>query len=248
MAQTSRQKLFELVCELIGDPPVHIIETSSGWPGVVRVLTGAGAVQAALHVSLVGSHARAIYERRFQNPGDSTPVAAPGGSLPVLVGLATVGVQPVLVVVDGQSRLGRHARFSILFHDSLLSGAARDGWAEYLSSTDERIFAMHPKLLPIFLEALNAGVAIVPEEVVAATVASGIVESDTEEAAERARSFASRLIRDATFSKKVRNAYESRCAMCGLSLELVQGAHILPVSALARLIHDGSDCRLADVA
>ena len=231
MARASRQELFSLVCELVGDPPLRPKVVGSGWPGIADVLTGKGVLPVALHVSSVSPHARQPYEKRFQNPAGSAPVNAPEGSIPILVGLARVGLQPVLVAVDGTSRLGRLARFSILFHERLLSEAARDGWAEYVSSSGEKIFAMHPRLFPIFVEALDAKVSIAAEKVIAATVASGVTETSSEEAAERARSFASRLVRSAAFSNAVRQAYDCRCAMCGLGLELVEGAHILPVGA-----------------
>ena len=39
------------------------------------------------------------------------------------------------------------------------------------------------------------------------------------------------LIRDTWFSGDVLDAYGRRCAMCGLGLNLVQGAHIYPASA-----------------
>src|SRR5262249_16312605 len=68
-------------------------------------------------------------------------------------------------------------------------------------------------------------------EIANAAVASGLTRDDTAEAAERARRFASALARDAAFSKDVRKAYADRCAMCGLGLGLVVGAHIYPVSA-----------------
>lgn len=207
------------------------MDVGSGWPGHCGVLTGQGMVPVALHVSLVGSHARQIYELRFQNPADSSPVMANDGRLPILVGLANEGPQAVLVAVDGSSRIGRKARFSILFNRRLLNGAIQNGWEEYISGTGEHIFAMHPRLFPIYVEALAAGVTIAPDELVAATAASGVAQEGTNDAAERARRVASILVRDAAFSKEVRRVYEDRCAMCGLSLDLVVGAHILPVKA-----------------
>ena len=168
---------------------------------------------------------------RFQNPADRTPVSNPHGAIPILIGLAQVGVQPILVAVDGASRLGRAARFSILFRNDLLNSAATDGWAEYQSSTGERIFAFHPKLLGIFVNSILAGVFPEAQDMAQASAASGVMEDNTDEAAARARAIGTRLVRDGKFSKDVRSAYGERCAMCGLSLGLVVGAHIFPASA-----------------
>lgn len=52
--------------------------------------------------------------------------------------------------------------------------------------------------------------------------------------AARLRRAVSALIRDTRFSGSVLDAYMRRCAMCGLGLNLVQGAHIYPASARAR--------------
>jgi hypothetical protein len=118
-----------------------------------------------------------------------------------------------------------------LFHHDLLSNTATNGWAEYQSNTGERIFGIHPKLIGIFVDAIIAGVFPDPEIMSQASAASGVAQENTDQAAVRARGVASRLIRDAKFSKEVREAYNESCAMCGLSIGLVVGAHIFPVSA-----------------
>ncbi len=68
----------------------------------------------------------------------------------------------------------------------------------------------------------------------AAIQGSGLLDAtdaETPAAAERARRAGSTLVRDARFSRRVIHAYEGRCAMCGLGIGLVQGAHIYPASA-----------------
>ncbi len=87
------------------------------------------------------------------------------------------------------------------------------------------------ELLGIFLDGLIADAFPDAREIAQASAASGVVQDDTDEAAERANAVASRLVRDARFSKDVRHAYGHRCAMCGLGLKLVVGAHICPVEA-----------------
>ena len=227
----TRSQRFEAICASVGVPLCTVIDSGTGWPGLADILTATGTTRCALHVSSVSPHSRKPYEMRFQNPADSTPVTAPAGAIPVLLGHATVGDQEILVAVDGRSRVDRYTRFSILFHRDLLTNAARDGWAEYQSSTGERIFGLHPKLLGIFIDGLLSGAFPSEPEMAQAASASGVVQDDTPEAANRARGVATRLIRDARFSKDVRAAYNESCAMCGLTLDLVVGAHILPVNA-----------------
>jgi hypothetical protein len=118
-----------------------------------------------------------------------------------------------------------------LFNKQLIAAAASNGWAEYVSHTGEHIFAMHPKLLGVFVQSLIADAFPDAQELARASMASGIVDDDTEVAADRARRAAYSLVRDARFGKEVRAAYDNRCAMCDLSLGLVAGAHIFPVSA-----------------
>ncbi len=86
-------------------------------------------------------------------------------------------------------------------------------------------------MFPVAVDLLTSGVTPSILGLVSATTASGLLTSPTPAAAERARKAASVLVRDAKFSQDVRNAYGAKCAMCGLGIELVEGAHILPVSA-----------------
>jgi predicted restriction endonuclease len=68
----------------------------------------------------------------------------------------------------------------------------------------------------------------------AAIEGSGLLIVDDEDmpaASQRARRAGSTLVRDARFSRRVVDAYRGLCAMCGLDVGLVEGAHIYPVSA-----------------
>lgn len=226
-----RSELAVAACQIIGPSAIELVSKGSGWPAIVRVPTSGGTQDLAFHVGPIGTHSRASYERRFQNPDDpSLPVSSPAGSFPILVGLS-LNPSPVLVAVDGRSRLGRTTRFSLLFHERVLHEAATSGWSEYTSSTGERFIGTHPQLFPIAVDLITSGVAPSIMALSSAAVASGLLSDPSADAAERARKAASRLIRDAKFSQAVRKAYGAKCAMCGLGIELVEGAHILPVSA-----------------
>jgi hypothetical protein len=235
MASTLPRKRSDLavaVCELIGPAIVELLDRSSGWPAIVRVLTSTGPQLVAFHIGPIGTHSREVYERRFQNPDNhSLPVAAPSGSVPILVGISWAP-SPILVAVDGRSRLGQSTRFSLLFNERVLNEAATSGWSEYISSTGERFLGMRPELFPIAVELLASGLTPSASALSTAVVASGLLTSSSAEAAERARRATSVLVRNAKFSQTVRKAYNSKCAMCGLGIDLVEGAHILPVSAI----------------
>ena len=173
----SRADLFQEICRLIG-PAVVGATPRDGWPGIARVAVSTGSKRVALHVSRVGSHSRAPYERRFQNPAGGEVVSTFPGTLPLLVGYAEHQGTPVLVVVDGRSRLGRATRFSILFNVSVIQQAALTGWGEYTSTTGETIVALNPKLLPAYVEALVAGVTLDENSVAETAAASGLLNDN----------------------------------------------------------------------
>ena len=223
----ARTDLLRNICEMAGS--VRVRNEGDGWPGLVVVHYPGGAQGVALHVSNVSTHARADYERRFQNPGNRTPVQAPRGYLPILCGVAEVAGKSIIVVVDGRSRLGREARFSILFNVSVLQSAAARGWAEYTSGTGEVITAMDPRLLPAYVNALKFDVSLEPIGVQEAAGAFDLPDDPDASAGERTRTMVARLVRKASFGRDVCKAYDQKCAMCGIGLKVLEGAHILPV-------------------
>ncbi len=226
-----RPDLFKLACAAMGRDALKVVSVGTGWPGIVEIASDRGPIPIALHVSRVSPHARKEYEWRFQYPGNRDPVVSPDGILPILLGVAEVDEKVVFVAFDGNSRVGKIVRSSLLFNGGILMDAARDGWAEYTSTRGERAVALHPRLLAAYVEMLQSGIFPEGREVANAASASGVVAEDDEEAAERARIVVSRLVRNGAFSRDVREAYNGRCALCDLSLDLVVGAHIWPVSA-----------------
>jgi hypothetical protein len=220
------------VASIVGPDVMVLEDAASGWPASVLVLTDAGPVPVALHVGPVGfSHReRDDIERRFQNPGRNVPVSAMPHQIPVLLGLWEQEGQTVFIALDGRSRLGNVTRVSIFEPIALLRSAALRGWDEGESSTSERLTAFVPSLLPIFIQLLRSGAHVAPESLALVASAAGLLSAEGT-APERGRRTASALIRDAKFSGLVCNAYNRRCAMCGLNFSLVVGAHILPVAA-----------------
>jgi hypothetical protein len=193
-------------------------------------------IPVALHVSLTSPFSRKPHEFRYQNPANRSPATTPRNSFPLLVGVNLLP-SPLLVVTDGRSRVGRRARFSILFNERIMANARQTGWSEYISTSGEHIFAIHPRMLPVLVELLSTDILLPEAEMVLATQASGLAESAGNDevltaAANRARRAAYVLVRQARFGNDVKKAYGGKCAMCGLGINLVQGAHIHPVSAL----------------
>lgn len=262
----TRQTLLRKICQSIGDGTAQVRNAWEGWPGRVRLQVGNDTRDIAMHVAPVGTHSRAAHEYRFQNPdnqqkpdGKKLPVSNfEGAAFPVLVGHTTCEGKDVLVCASGVSRLGHLKRFPILFSWEAVQQAARYGWSTYISKSGELIIASWPPLFPTVVEALEAGVADIPNEAIAALIgASGMIdEPESDLAADRARQTASKLVRDRRFGKLVKDAFGSTCAMSGLSLKLCVSAHIYPAAApgsadnvwngltLSPLHHDAFDAHL----
>jgi hypothetical protein len=227
----SEQTLLR-IAELAGSG-LRLESAARGWPGIGSIDLPSRAIRAALHVGPIGlSHRdRDAVERRFQNPGTDRPIVAPAGEIPLLLGLWEEGANRVLVAFEAARRLGKPTRFSLFIPLWLLEKAAVVGWAEHLSASDESVVAFHPALLPVYVEMLLQGARVSADTISSVLGASGLVDSGALDPEARARRAAFALVRDAGFGRQVIDAYEGRCAMCGLNLGLCQGAHIYPVSA-----------------
>jgi predicted restriction endonuclease len=94
-------------------------------------------------------------------------------------------------------------------------------------------WAFLPPLLPAFIELYQKRIPIEPMTMQIAAVSSGLVDELDAASANRARQTVTRLVRSAEFGQKVVTAYGKKCAMCGINLGLVSGAHILPVSSVS---------------
>ena len=84
-------------------------------------------------------------------------------------------------------------------------------------------------MFPVYVDHRRGSFSLKVEDVTRLIEASGALDDPAAQL--RARIATSRLLRDARFRKKVVSAYDARCAMCGLDLDLVVAAHILPVAA-----------------
>lgn len=219
------------LCNLAGPTVAQVIDAKDGWPGLIRIKLSTGWVQASLHVDPVHSMARKPHEFRFQNPASKKPVSTLPGTIPLLIGIWNRDTPPVLVAAEPAIRMGRRKRFSVLFPARLFREAQRAGWAEpYRNNKGQLHWSFLPQLLPVFVEIQQGQLVIPAHDLQTALAATGVTESPTQQASARARRATTRLVRDASFGKRVVEAYGFKCAMCGLNLGLVAGAHIMPVS------------------
>lgn len=107
--------------------------------------------------------------------------------------------------------------------------------ANYVDSNDQSVISFKPEYLGLYLENINNIHNLDESELVR------LVEfSDNENIEDFAGSISlgneqlvvthTRFKRDPNFRKKVYDAYNNKCAMCGIQLELIEAAHIVPHS------------------
>lgn len=228
--------LVKALCSLVGPSICRVIEAREGWPSLIEVQLSEGPQRFSAHVGRIHPHSRKEYEYRFQNPAqdDRPPVAALPGTEPLLLGVWNSDEPTVIVAAEPEIRLGDTTRFSVLFPERLFREAQQSGWAEpYRNNRGNRHWSFLPPLLPTFIELYQTNAPVDPATIQLAAVSSGLVDTPSAESSARARQAVTRLVRTAKFGQKVVAAYDGKCAMCGLNLDLVVGAHILPVSAVS---------------
>ena len=213
------------------------------WPALGELVVDGRATPVALYLSRVGrggiGRGRDDVERRFQNPADGSAILEIPGRELLLLGLwesdPLVDIDsPLLVSADPIRRIGRTTRFSVFVSLPMLLRGLDTGWWDDETSIGESMRCFLPPLLPLSHVADRDGAPPDPSSMRAAIEGSGLLEaneSEAPEAAERAREAGSRLVRDSRFSRRVIEAYGGLCAMCGLDVGLVEGAHIYPVAA-----------------
>jgi HNH endonuclease/Methylase-associated X1 len=232
----TRISLVRALCGLVGQSVCRVIAPRDGWPSVIEVQLSGGPQRFSAHIGRIHSHSRRDYEYRFQNPAedDRPPVTVLPGTIPLLLGVWNGDGPPVIVAAEPEIRLGDTTRFSVLFPQRLFREAQEFGWAEpYRNSRGNLHWSFLPPLLPAFIELYQARIPIDPMTMQIAALSSGLVDEPSDAASARARQSVTRLVRTARFGQKVVAAYGGICAMCGINLGLVSGAHILPVSAVS---------------
>jgi putative restriction endonuclease len=160
--------------------------------------------------------------------------------------VALLGYSPVFGIFTAwQAELHHESAYSknLQFKESLLEAAVDRGWAvDDLRRTDsgpEVRVAVHPLHLHHYLAVMrDADTAHVSGEQRKAYFETRSPRSallpDAEQMEllpplERKRVISERLQRDAKFAALVRAAFDEMCAVCGVQLNLVEAAHVIPV-------------------
>lgn len=107
--------------------------------------------------------------------------------------------------------------------------------ASYIDNNEQSVISFRPEYLGLYLENLSHVHSLSETELKALVEKSDLLDNENEdgefESEEGKLTIThSRQKRDPNFRKKVYDAYDNKCAMCGIQLELVEAAHIVPHS------------------
>jgi hypothetical protein len=242
----TRQSLAERVINVTRSSRLRLIDAGRGWPALAEFEQQGQWHRIALFVGPIGDayrENRRQVERRWQNPAGSKdsdlkglPVVVPDGYFPVLLGAWFDDPfrevrHPVFAVADATRRVGKTTRHSIFVEVAMLEAAASQGWAEGANGEGEPVTYFHPGLFPAYLDLALMDVEFPTARLADIAAASGVTQQDNDFTRERARRLADVVVRDSRFRQTVVRAYDGLCAMCGLNLGIVEGAHIYPASA-----------------
>jgi putative restriction endonuclease len=251
----------EILNELVGLLPAASILEGAGWPAMVRFFDGVRNIEARVYVSQIGEpgvgasgRARPAHERRFQNPGKGHPIRMHPDRATLLLGVASQEreddgalLPPLIAAFDAARHRDRETRISVQMHVDTLRLAAERGYSTQLKGNGELIVAFRPALIGEYIDSIrplvHTGDQCRPDdaeevlelfEMLDVTTLLGrgdIPEPVERQERERVRVVALRRARDRQFALRVTQAYEGRCAVCGVELGLVVAAHIDPVEA-----------------
>jgi putative restriction endonuclease len=129
---------------------------------------------------------------------------------------------------------------SMQISEVALRQALLTGFAPYVNQKGETAIALRPDFMGTyiqFLEQIHDSGTVPAEASLLEKLSEDpdeVLDEEIEEEVAEKRKFAvlsaKRALRAIDFSRRVLSAYEYKCAMCGLQLRLVDGAHILPVA------------------
>jgi len=134
-------------------------------------------------------------------------------------------------------RINKKKTISLYSRFSTQKKAAEQGIAEYMDNDKQKIISFKPEHLGLYLENY-VQMHQSDEGVLLALIKESNVSEETEDkvgelvSIERQKFTIThkRFKRDIAFRDKVYEVYSGRCAICGIQLELVEAAHIIPHS------------------
>lgn len=129
---------------------------------------------------------------------------------------------------------------SMQISEGALRQAFLTGFAPYRNKNGETAIALRPDFMATyieFLESLHDSGTVPKESAILmrisddpAKVSDAEIEGDIATTRRYAVISTKKAIRALDFARRVLTAYDHKCAMCGVQLRLVDGAHILPVA------------------
>lgn len=134
-----------------------------------------------------------------------------------------------------QDRFNAKTTVSLYSRFSVMDDAAATGVAIYIDTKGQNVISFKPEYLGLYLDNIKTIHTLKIDELRSLIATSDVLqESDGSEELELdgQKLFVNhkRVARDPKFRKLVYEAYGHRCAMCGIQLELIEAAHIVPFS------------------
>lgn len=219
----------------------------SGWqliwlnddhPARARLIKDNLSIDAWIHIWNVSSGGRSSsrpHERRIQPTAIGDHFRASKGMRTLILGWSSEA--EVFAAFDYRFHEGQIGTSSSVQTDlPALEAAAQKGIGVFAKSTGELSIAVRPDLLGLYVEQMitihDSGDD--PAQLAAlqqmASDPLAIEPDDLPKSRRKVMATTLRLLRDRRFGEQVLEAYNHRCAFCGIQLRLLDAAHILPVN------------------
>lgn len=242
MARLSKRLLFEKVVWAIRGCGWSVIYLSklSDHPFRIRMFRDTETYTVRVYIWNMthgGGHARPADEYRIQITGVSRFEAEPEGKTLILGWWDEASVFAGFDYRKHTALLG--ASPSMQIREEFLREAYERGFAPCNKGNREIAIAFRPDFIAEyirFLEPLHdAGKSPVDFSILSSISQdpAAVNDSDLQKVSEPRRSAVAsirRALRDSSFNQRVLTAYGHQCAMCSLQMDLVEGAHIVPVA------------------
>lgn len=134
-----------------------------------------------------------------------------------------------------RDRFNQKKQISLYSRFSVQKKAAKEKIATYRDTNDQSVLSFIPDYLGLYLENLNSVHLLSDLELIQLAEQSDSLNNDNADGEldtleGKLTITHARQKRDPKFRKKVYDAYNNKCAMCGIGLELIEAAHIVPHS------------------
>jgi len=178
-------------------------------------------------------------ECRIQVSKSKNFLAAQASGLPVLfLGYSTAdNTFTAWDPLEQTKRINKKKVISLYSRFSTLKRAAENGLAVYIDDDKQVIVSFKPEYLGLYLENFQGIHKSNEENLLNLIKTSDLTAPTEEEVGEKVNLGKVQFVvthrqfrRDPDFRVAVYEAYSERCAMCGIQLELVEAAHIVPHS------------------